>query len=703
MDSYPLLQYLNLSSSEIEDIEDDAFGRLELLIVLDLQNNKLNRVPFSLPSNLIYLYLQKNNIYDLVSHQFEHLNELKVLDLSYNKLTYLQGLPLPKLIVLNLRSANIKELSQTILKKSPHLKDLLLEDNPIKCADLLSIVEWATPCRKENFTEQIDSMWMDTETIYNNLTRYNRFCSVSSYQCPLNRRPSSNSKKLSCKNEPITLSVSSSSSAIPVPVASIKRQQSGSQLVNSTNNNIIGNDIFQLMSTEKTITAATTQFNTSDYKKSMTVLSQNIVMSSLPIESSTESIHNITIKLNETNSSDKLNESVSSVPGFQINEINKDPSNQKDPLRLIKEITDHLATHKNDLIKQENENHQHHHQITTTTAPATTLQTFGINKMDMMLQLSASNEKINGTETAKRYVIIDRPTVSPSANKKSYTTTKYLPQIKFNLQQNDEINLYNKKPAIKFTDFIKSNVDKTTATNTTNMDTLIADKNKLKMDNRAQVKNPSNQFNILAMDPNQPIVKKLNQSKKQRTPSPIQSNKLPTNNQNSESSGDAITPSSQLNTEYNKGPQGMNMQKANNSPFTHAPVIHQATINRTSINGLHTSTESSSFPPSTLPLPLPIQTKQNSNITENGKLLLVKQTSKYTNNNTMDSVINWNVNDPISLSSNDTTSKHEKLISTVPQMTNVKGSDPNKQTGNDKMPPALETTDESMLNEEMVS
>lgn len=70
------------------------------------------------------------------------------MDLSENKLTYFPELPLPKLQTLNLRSSGLKGLSQAVVKTSPHLKDLLLENNPIKCADLLGLAEWATPCRE---------------------------------------------------------------------------------------------------------------------------------------------------------------------------------------------------------------------------------------------------------------------------------------------------------------------------------------------------------------------------------------------------------------------------------------------------------------------------------------------------------------------------------------------------------------------------
>lgn len=70
-----------------------------------------------------------------------------MLSLSGNKIQYLPALPLRKLLVLNLISAELHGLSQLVVQTSPHLKDLRLDNNPVKCADLLGIAEWATPCR----------------------------------------------------------------------------------------------------------------------------------------------------------------------------------------------------------------------------------------------------------------------------------------------------------------------------------------------------------------------------------------------------------------------------------------------------------------------------------------------------------------------------------------------------------------------------
>lgn len=158
LDSYPLLQNLDVSSCQIVDIEDDALGRLEILISLHLNNNNITRIPSSLPTNLVNLYLQNNQITDIQPNIFAPMVNLEVINLSGNQLMYLPGLPLPRLITLNVRDSGLKSLSQSVVKMSPNLKDLFLDGNPIKCTELLSIAEWATPCRSEkNFDFPIDT------------------------------------------------------------------------------------------------------------------------------------------------------------------------------------------------------------------------------------------------------------------------------------------------------------------------------------------------------------------------------------------------------------------------------------------------------------------------------------------------------------------------------------------------------------------
>lgn len=110
------------------------------------------------------------------------------MDLSGNKLIYFPELPLPKLQSLNLRSSGLKGLSQAVVKTSPHLKDLLLENNPIKCADLLGLAEWATPCREIdiiNFQQKSFDYFEKWTPIKCNLHENLNFTIETKVICPL--------------------------------------------------------------------------------------------------------------------------------------------------------------------------------------------------------------------------------------------------------------------------------------------------------------------------------------------------------------------------------------------------------------------------------------------------------------------------------------------------------------------------------------
>lgn len=202
MDSYPLLQNLDLSSNQINDIEDDALGRLEILITLNLSNNNITIIPSSLPSSLINLYLTNNGITEVQPSTIVQLINLETLNLSGNKLTYLPGLPLPRLLTLNVQSSGLRGLSQTVVKTSPNLKDLFLENNPIKCTDLLGIAEWASPCRNEKLFETFDGKTSDETALFNTLPALNK-----SKRCRKNAKKTiSSSKKPVCPTEKLIIS-----------------------------------------------------------------------------------------------------------------------------------------------------------------------------------------------------------------------------------------------------------------------------------------------------------------------------------------------------------------------------------------------------------------------------------------------------------------------------------------------------------------
>lgn len=123
---------------------------------------------------------------DIRPSSFVQLANLQMLDLSGNKIIYVPGLPLPNLITLNLRSSHVEAISQSVVKMSPRLKDIFLDDNPIKCSELLSIAEWATPCR----IYKIDDRILNSQEEYVEIFTQSSEESIPSqwlHQCPHQR------------------------------------------------------------------------------------------------------------------------------------------------------------------------------------------------------------------------------------------------------------------------------------------------------------------------------------------------------------------------------------------------------------------------------------------------------------------------------------------------------------------------------------
>jgi len=91
LDSYPLLQLLNLADNQLEELEEDALGRLEVLSALYLSGNHLLIIPRSLPAGLITLHLQRNHIQQLNSSDLQGLPRLKHLSLRCSGITVIQN------------------------------------------------------------------------------------------------------------------------------------------------------------------------------------------------------------------------------------------------------------------------------------------------------------------------------------------------------------------------------------------------------------------------------------------------------------------------------------------------------------------------------------------------------------------------------------------------------------------------------------
>ncbi|XP_044250233.1 uncharacterized protein 2mit [Drosophila takahashii] len=228
MDSYPLLQYLDLSHSRIAQVEDDALGRLELLESLFLDHNLLQRVPQSLPTSLEHLFLQHNQIMELPPQAFVGLVNLQTLDLSNNRLIFLPALSLPKLLTLNLQSSGVESVSQSIVHTLPQLRDLLLDENPIKCSDLLGIAEWASPCRSVDVGQSsstggsVLSGRVDLKQEY--LQFHNFYDSFSRRECG-KRQPEDDTKPPSCSLASAMAAPTKTTTAIPRTISKVKKSK----------------------------------------------------------------------------------------------------------------------------------------------------------------------------------------------------------------------------------------------------------------------------------------------------------------------------------------------------------------------------------------------------------------------------------------------------------------------------------------------
>lgn len=188
LDGYPQLERLDISTCQIIDVEEDAFGRLELLETLHITHNNLSRFPLGLPETLFHLYLQSNQITELQTNTLNSLIHLKILDLSNNQLEFLPKFQMPQLTTIDLRGNKIKSFSQTNMKMFPKLKDILLDDNnPMKCSEILTVAKWMAPCQIEkivdsvafnenNITFEKDEFIVDMTTILNYSVIENQHC-----------------------------------------------------------------------------------------------------------------------------------------------------------------------------------------------------------------------------------------------------------------------------------------------------------------------------------------------------------------------------------------------------------------------------------------------------------------------------------------------------------------------------------------------
>ncbi|NXP13605.1 LRC26 protein, partial [Thinocorus orbignyianus] len=111
--------------------------------------------PRSFPAlpGLLLLSLPHNHLALIHPQALVGLGALQELDLSNNYLTVLipeTFLPLTSLAMLNLGSNRLEELEPEVLQSMPHLRDLLLQDNPWVCScDILPLWRWLSLNREK--------------------------------------------------------------------------------------------------------------------------------------------------------------------------------------------------------------------------------------------------------------------------------------------------------------------------------------------------------------------------------------------------------------------------------------------------------------------------------------------------------------------------------------------------------------------------
>ena len=132
------INYLNLSSQDIDAISPNDLQGLTELKTLHLNNNRLKSIPadlFEETPNLRILRLDHNEINELDSDVFTDVPELFILDLSHNNLSEISEellQPLILLTVLNLSHNNLKDINPDCLDNLVSLAKLYLNHNQLE-------------------------------------------------------------------------------------------------------------------------------------------------------------------------------------------------------------------------------------------------------------------------------------------------------------------------------------------------------------------------------------------------------------------------------------------------------------------------------------------------------------------------------------------------------------------------------------------
>lgn len=133
------LQRIYLMNSGINEVHQDAFKDLIILVEIDLSNNNiihLHPQTFHGNERLRILYLNGNPLRQLSQAQFPVLPHLRNLELERCQLQFIHRDAfehLTTLETLNLKNNLLRNLSDATFMSFAHLKTLMLEGNPWRC------------------------------------------------------------------------------------------------------------------------------------------------------------------------------------------------------------------------------------------------------------------------------------------------------------------------------------------------------------------------------------------------------------------------------------------------------------------------------------------------------------------------------------------------------------------------------------------
>ncbi|XP_055640261.1 leucine-rich repeat-containing G-protein coupled receptor 4-like [Toxorhynchites rutilus septentrionalis] len=150
LQNLPTLHTLIMSEMDFtfRDIPLQIFSKLDLLTTLDLSHNNIDQIPigvFAELSSVNFVNLRHNRIWTIEFGTFSirKYDLIDEIDLSYNQienLNYLVFVPLKYLRTLLLHGNSLNYVSTHQLKRNKSLQNLGIQNNPVRCEDLIDLL-----------------------------------------------------------------------------------------------------------------------------------------------------------------------------------------------------------------------------------------------------------------------------------------------------------------------------------------------------------------------------------------------------------------------------------------------------------------------------------------------------------------------------------------------------------------------------------